>query len=697
MSNVLQGLGFQAGFNKDIFAEQKSQLGQAGALAKQKKGGLLGSLLGSQLGKFAVDKLLGTYLKAQFGPAGVLMGKALGAGLGAWGGTKLGVGRKKDVGAEHGAGTGLLGSGYERLGKLQDSISDMARAQGLGAGVGTFVSGLGSKALQQSPFGDKGALNIYKQLGFGNEIPQGLENMEDIVSQAKGSDVYQTALGFNIGGYAGPSLKTIIPEGLLAGLRGRDEKPIYSRSNPSSYIDDLLIARDSREKALAELGGMKHADSARESEDIYQESLVNMDKGNLKSLLGLTEDAKWSAFNNRFSDVPAGTLMPRGEMEHDGRRGKLYEVSTGRGNVLHPINQPEELEPMMNPFTGEELGEAPLGPSGTFGMGSLGRVPSPYEGIADALEFATRKPDRSAMDILIGKNKPREAQEGDADRLRKLMGDENYFMLPDRKYEDEIQQLLQGFQMGGMPGTSNPIPYQDGGMALRMAPDDIPNIDYVNVDYNLEPRRNRYGDKIDNPIIDRYQASDLAGQEVRDILYQLTSPRWGYKEREKTPKNLRDVWFDVIKRDQEKMNEGDASLLREFDMLYDQTAEKDDRNRILAAQNLYGYDRGVRTEEMFEEPYLFENEKKEASDLVRKIKNTPDYKDALSEMRNEERLEVLKRLVKEGKLPESVLVDDFKQQGGYMQRYNLGGSVAQQPMSYQLGGLLKYKRNPMVG
>ena len=37
------------------------------------------------------------------------------------------------------------------------------------------------------------------------------------------------------------------------------------------------------------------------------------------------------------------------------------------------------------------------------------------------------------------------------------------------------------------------------------------------------------------------------------------------------------------------------------------------------------------------------------------------------------------------------------QNGGYLRQYNLGGSVAQQPMSYQLGGLLKYKRNPMVG
>ena len=29
--------------------------------------------------------------------------------------------------------------------------------------------------------------------------------------------------------------------------------------------------------------------------------------------------------------------------------------------------------------------------------------------------------------------------------------------------------------------------------------------------------------------------------------------------------------------------------------------------------------------------------------------------------------------------------------------YNIGGSVQQQPMAYQLGGLLKYKRSPMMG
>ena len=225
--------------------------------------------------------------------------------------------------------------------------------------------------------------------------------------------------------------------------------------------------------------------------------------------------------------------------------------------------------------------------------------------------------------------------------------------------------------------------YENGGMTLRMAPYDTPNIDYVNLDYNLDPRRNRYGDKVYNPIIDRYQAADLAGQEVRDILYQLTTPRFGYKDetRKETPEDLQKVFLDVISRDREKMNERDASLLRKFDRLYDQTAEKDYRNRILAAQNLYGYDRGVRTKEMFEEPYLFENEKKEASDLVRKIKNTPAYRDALSEMRNEQRLNVLKRLVKEGKLPESVLVNDFIGESGKRNGYREGGLGVQDKLA----------------
>ena len=206
--------------------------------------------------------------------------------------------------------------------------------------------------------------------------------------------------------------------------------------------------------------------------------------------------------------------------------------------------------------------------------------------------------------------------------------------------------MVQPNYAGGGMVEEKMYGYQNGGMALRMAPDVTPDMDYVNVDYDLDPRRNRYGDKVYNPIIDSYQATESAGQEVRDILYQLTTPRFGYKDgtRKETPEDLQEVFRDVISRDREKMNEKDASLLRKFDKVYDQTAEKLFKNRRLAAQDLYGYDRGVRTEEMFEGPDLLEKEKKEASDLIRKIKNTPAYRDALSEKRDERKQEILKRI-----------------------------------------------------
>jgi len=46
---------------------------------------------------------------------------------------------------------------------------------------------------------------------------------------------------------------------------------------------------------------------------------------------------------------------------------------------------------------------------------------------------------------------------------------------------------------------------------------------------------------------------------------------------------------------------------------------------------------------------------------------------------------------------DDVEFDEDMQTGGYLSRYNLGGSVTQQPMAYQLGGLLKYRRSPMMG
>jgi hypothetical protein len=167
------------------------------------------------------------------------------------------------------------------------------------------------------------------------------------------------------------------------------------------------------------------------------------------------------------------------------KQGIQSAVGSGEELSQYKMDDIEPMAGMKNPFTGEELSELkttdiPRGlqdliPAGTYtgdefnfsipeeGMQQYLQGQTGDKGIVDALEFATRRPDRSLMDKLLGRNKPRETQKGDSDRLRKLMGDENYFMMPDRKYEDEIQQLLQGFQMGGMPGVSSPLPYNMGG------------------------------------------------------------------------------------------------------------------------------------------------------------------------------------------------------------------------------------------
>jgi hypothetical protein len=69
---------------------------------------------------------------------------------------------------------------------------------------------------------------------------------------------------------------------------------------------------------------------------------------------------------------------------------------------------------------------------------------------------------------------------------------------------------------------------------------------------------------------------------------------------------------------------------------------------------------------------------------------------AMEGISQEDRYKLVQGLSPEGrKLYYSQYFDDSegKQQGGYMPRYNIGGSVDEQPMSYQLGGLLKYRRS----
>jgi hypothetical protein len=521
----MQGLSFGLNLNKDIKKEQEAQRKSAKGIGKwgSKKGIL--AMVGSQIFDKFGSKALTTMLAPTLGPLAPFVAKAITKGGGHLLGQTL-AGKGPEV---KGGGTGLLGSGLSKLDELKGGINKSLQGDALGMASSAF-SGEAWKDYTGGLLA-KGPLNIMKGLGFGADVPKGLEGMGDIVSQAReSSEILGNPYSFNEGGYAGPSLESGqylseegilsqsmgIPEGLLEGLRGRDKKPKYGRSNPSSYIDDFLTARDSKEKALAELGGMKHADSASQSEDIYQESLGNMDRGNLESLLGLVGDTKNKALGRRFSQEKSGTLIPRGEAITDEGQGKLYESSTGSGNVLMPINQPESLPPMMNPFTGGELSELratelPQGlqkliPEGEYkgdewlssipeeGMQQYlqGQVGNPYQNILEMLgekmpkeqwaiggeggvnpeRVQSKNKDNNRKFAFTHKGEPVDSHftwKGEKVDLSELIG--NLFKkYPKEQNEGGVnpeyvqeQRAKLGLQMGGMPGVSSPIPYQDGG------------------------------------------------------------------------------------------------------------------------------------------------------------------------------------------------------------------------------------------
>ena len=523
MADPLQGLGFQAGLNRDIFAEQKSQLGQAAELAKQKKGGLLGSLIGGKLGKFAVNKLLGTYLKAQFGPMGLLIGEALGTGIGAWGGSKMGTGRKKDVGADYGAGTGLLGSGYERLGELQDSISGMARAQGLGAGVGTFVSGLGSEALGK-------AKNVF---GAG-------KNLDPVVSA--------DSLRPNI---------SVPSEGL-----GAKELDVFNKE----YGVDMTPNLDMEGLEFPDYSGMQESN---------------------KNILGLIDQQK-----------------------------KQEGVSQYWDNWL------KENDPQ-------------------YGFG------------------------------------------GDSDLSWTAPTDMSM-------QRGGLSNTLLGMQMGGMPGTSSPIPYQDGGEA---------GLQYAE-NYEYSPSGlEKILDVL--PLIGGKRDYDRAEEYIKGVHYNPEDMQF----REAQDKR----GMDVIGKDSRFQQEDfDISTADKFQKRALTMSQEDPRNftyRNIAENNdLSSIDQFITgspsghvmetddTQDYAVDPHNIVKSDKRYSGLLGML-GIPKYSGSVKENPG------IDPYIDPAYFKEQITQTNAQRLagGGYMQRYNMGGSVAQQPMSYQIGGLLKYKRNPMVG
>tara|TARA_R100001082_G_scaffold21985_2_gene10576 strand:+ start:682 stop:2277 length:1596 start_codon:yes stop_codon:yes gene_type:complete len=180
--------------------------------------------------------------------------------------------------------------------------------------------------------------------------------------------------------------------------------------------------------------------------------------------------------------------------------------------------------------------------------------------------------------------------------------------------------------------------YQNGGMALRMAPDVTPDMDYVNVDYDFDPRLNQYGDEVFNPVIEQAenQANELA--RIKDSLYLFGQG--------KNPTEDRASLLAFLSKDEDDLSTREATLKRKFERVEDDLESARIKSQRKSAEDLYAYDRGVRTREMQralesgEVPYsdLFEEKNlREVQGLLKQIKKTGTFKQGLIDYRKKQR------------------------------------------------------------
>ena len=325
------GQAYGAGLQRDVTKTRQDQARKAAELEKyQSKRSSLGKWAGNIVGAG-----VGVGLGAMgMGPLGLTIGKTLGAGLGSrLGSSKMISGEGPSM--SPGAGTGLLGSTYEQLGEAKGGIDEAMRGQAYGAGAAQLMSGLTGAAGDKlgAAFGKTGlGMNLKSGYGkmmaekFGKNIGQALPGAEQVTDLTgtglgRGFDFgdmpgqltedrswFDKAVGAmqrQQGGYmqgyqeGGPTDMEMMRHTESLREKYGLEKPEVSDWQQSASEKKYGALKSSEEseressrlRALAELGGMGHAESAGEAEDIYQQSLGDMDRGNLKSLLGLVQGA----------------------------------------------------------------------------------------------------------------------------------------------------------------------------------------------------------------------------------------------------------------------------------------------------------------------------------------------------------------------------------------------------------------------
>ena len=422
------GAAFGAGLQRDAGITSRDVQRKQDKLKKyQSKRSLLGKVLGTGAGMAA-----GALLTPVLGPGGVVVGKAVASGLGsALGSSKMLSGSGPKIGK---GSTGLGGRSYEDLNKFKGGLDKQMQGQAFGAGASSLASGLAGVAGDQlkSSLGkglmSKTGINLRPPTDtslFGESMP---------VANTAGADAYFESIGMQSGGSTSGNPLTQFQRGGFAFQKG-GYVPTYQSGGevfgPQSLEDTLQsqvmgddVFETASKQGSAPLGMLespkyKEMMQAFRTADFNKERIMGkaaeradlrgsreMDEVNMQGLLGLTGQSK---------DILSS----------------MQDYSKGQDffRQQDPSNTPfgQQLEPMMNPFTGEPLGE-------------LSAEDVPFGSINDIRKGQSNNPYEEAMSMFP----------------------EQYQDEPKGNFLQKLKERF-GMQMGGMPGVSNPLPYNMGG------------------------------------------------------------------------------------------------------------------------------------------------------------------------------------------------------------------------------------------
>ena len=398
------GAAFGAGLQRDAGITSRDVQRKQDKLKKyQSKRSLLGKVLGTGAGMAA-----GALLTPVLGPGGVVVGKAVASGLGsALGSSKMLSGSGPKIGK---GSTGLGGRSYEDLNKFKGGLDKQMQGQAFGAGASSLASGLAGVAGDQlkSSLGkglmSKTGINLRPPTDaslFGESMPVADIAGADDYFQSTGNPLTQFQKGgyaFQKGGYV-PSYQSggevfgpqSLEDTLQSQVMGDDVFETASKQGaaPLGMLDSPKYNELMQAFRTADFNKERIMGKAAERADLRGSR--EMDEVNMQGLLGLTGQSK---------DILSS----------------MQDYSKGQDffRQQDPSNTPfgQQLEPMMNPFTGEPLGE-------------LSAEDIPFGSINDIRKGQSINPYEEVMS-----------------------------MLPEQ---------YQGRQMGGMMGVSKPLPYNMGG------------------------------------------------------------------------------------------------------------------------------------------------------------------------------------------------------------------------------------------